>query len=219
MAGMMPKGMAPKLGVETPEGVTNPDVEEGSALNVEGEPASEEEQARYDEFVKEGYRLMYEGGEAKEGVLKLLDEDPSDLIEVLGNAEELQQFTPVVALAAATAVITLEVAKETGETDGVILLHAGKALLEELVELSEASKRREYSEEEMGAAMRMAADLFREAAVEEGLIDLEEAKEEWGELVAADKEGRLGEMLPEIANAQVAEQAPAEEEVPADGQS
>ncbi len=60
-------------------------------------------------------------------------------------------------------------------------------------------------------AMRMGADLFREAGAEAGIVDLETANEEWGEIEAADKEGRLGEVMPGLANLQ---QAPEEEEVP-----
>lgn len=220
MPGMMPdeeeQTATPKVGVETPSDISDPDVEEGTVANVEGEAATPEEQAAYDEFVKEGLRLLYEGGEVRPSVLKLLDDDPSDLMAVLENAEELQQFSPVVALAAAAALITLQVAKETGQTEGVILLHGGQALLEELAELAQQAGIYDYSEDEMGMAMRMAADLFREAAADEGIINLDEAKEEWGEIVQADQEGRLGDVLPQLANAEVAQ--PPQQEVP-DGQS
>lgn len=174
--------------------------------DAEMEEATPEEQARYEEFVKAGYGVMYEGGEVNPAILKMLDEDPSDLMEVLQNAEEMQQFSPVVALAATAAIITLKACEETGEKDGAIIMHGGKAILEDIVEVAEKAGIREYSEDDMANAFRMGADLFREAAAEKGIIDLDQAKQEWGEIEAADKEGRLGEVMPQLAKAQVMEE-------------
>ncbi len=101
------------------------------------EQATPEEQARYEEFVKTAFGEMYEGGKVNPAILKMLDEDPSDLMAVLENAEELQQFSPVVALAATATILTLNAAEATGEKDGAILLHGGKAILEDLVEIAE----------------------------------------------------------------------------------
>lgn len=170
-----------------------------SIPDSEGEEATPEEQQAYDEFVKDGFRVMYEGGEVKPRILELLDEDPADLIEVLGD-EALKDFSPVVALAATATIIVLEVVRSTGEKDGTIILHGGKAIMEDIAEIAQKAGIRDYSEEEIGKAFHMAADLFRRAAEEEGLIELDEAKAEWEEIVAADKEGRLGEMIPALAN-------------------
>lgn len=207
MAGLLPEKMpaeAPPPEEMTAESETVPE-------DAGVEEATPEEQARYEEFVKTGYGFMYEGGKFNPGVLKLLDEDPSDLMSVLENAEELQEFSPVVALAAAAALITLKACEKTGEKDGAIIMHGGKAILEDLVEIAGKAGMRDYSEEEMGQAFRMGADLFREAAAEQGIIDIEQAKGEWDEIVAADKEGRLGEVIPQLAGA---EQMMPEEEMP-----
>lgn len=172
----------------------------------EGEQATPEEQAAYEEFVKTGYELMYKGGEINPDVVKMLDDDPSDLTAVLGDAEEMKQFSPVVALAATAVIITLKACEKTGEKDGTIILHGGKAILEDLVEIAGKAGIRDYSEEDMAQAMRMGADLFREAGEKAGIVNLDEAKGEWGEITAADKEGRLGDVIPQFAGAAAQEQ-------------
>lgn len=203
MMGGMTGDMQPANGAAMPaeeQGETVPD-DEGA------EQASPEEQAKYEEFVKTAFGFMYKGGKVNPGILKMLDDDPSDLMQVLDGAEELKQFSPVVALAATAAILTLKACEETGEKDGAIILHGGQAILEELVELAGKEKAgiRDYSEEEMGQAMHMGADLFRHAAEKSGIVDVEEAKKEWGEIETADKEGRLGDVIPQFAGAEQAQ--------------
>lgn len=204
MNGAMPPPPGNPSGGEQPmppeeQGETVPDDEQG-------EEATPEEQARYEEFVKTGYGLMYKGGEINPNILKMLDDDPSDLMSVLQNTEEMQDFSPIVALAATATIITLKACEQTGEKDGAIIMHGGKAILEDLVEIAGKAGVKDYSEDEMANAFRMGADLFREAAAEKGIVNLDEAKQEWGEIETADKEGRLGDVLPHLANAQVKEE-------------
>ena len=191
------------------QGETVPD-DEGA------EQATPEEQAKYEEFVKTGYGLMYAGGKVNPHVMKMLDDDPSDLMSVLQDQQELQQFSPVVALAATAAIITLETCKKTGEKDGTIILHGGKAILEDLVEIAEKAGIHEFSEDDMMQAMRMGADLFREAGKEAGIVNEDEAKQEWGEIQTADQEGKLGDVLPALANVKEApdEAAPQDQGMP-----
>lgn len=164
----------------------------------QGEQATPEEQAKYEEFVKTGYEMMYAGGKVNPGVMKMLDNDPSDLIEALGNGDEFKQFSPLVALAATAAIITLKVCEKTGEKDGVIILHGGKAIMEDLVEVAGKAGIKDYSEEEMNQAFHMGADLFRHTAEQKGLLDMGQAKQEWGEITAADKAGTLGDLIPPL---------------------
>lgn len=189
------------------------------ADDEQGEQASPEEQAKYEEFVKTGYDLMYSGGKVNPDVIKMLDDDPSDLTAVLGSADELKQFSPVVALAATAAIITLKTCEKTGEKDGTIILHGGKAILEDLVEVAGKAGIHDYSEEDMANAMRMGADLFREAGAKAGIVNLDEAKGEWGEITAADKEGKLGQVIPQFAGMADQQQQPQDQGGPPDGQS
>lgn len=180
-----------------------------------GEQASPEDQARYEEFVKTGFGMMYSGGKVNEDILKLLDDDPSDLVKELGDSEELRNFTPVVALGATAAIVTLQVVRETKEQDGAIILQGGKDILDDLSQVALSAGIREYSQDEVNQAMHIGADLYRHAAQEEGLIDLDQAKEEWGQITAADKEGRLGEVIPQFAGVQ--EQPPPDQQEAPDG--
>jgi len=213
MAGIMPpQAMAP--GQE-------PGLDDTLVGDEEGlDQATPEEQDAYEGCVLAGLELIYEGGEARPAILKLLDDDPSDLKAALGEAypdndANWQGREHILTLAAAATILTLkvtsQVAEETGERpDGVVIFHAGRALLEELAELSEKAGQRAYDESEIGEAFRVGADLFREAAADSGLIDLDSAKEDWDEVVQADHEGRLGEMLPQLADAVPEEEAPME---------
>lgn len=160
-----------------------------------------EEQAEYERFVRAGFELLYAGGEVRPGILEMLDEDPADLVEVLGNVEELKQFNPTVALAATAVLVVLEVVRRMGENrpDGAIVLHGGKEILEDIAEIARAAKIHDFDQDELNRAMLMAMDLYREAASAEGLVDLEALKAEFEEIKQADQEGRAEELLPGIS--------------------
>lgn len=210
MAGFMPTGIMPTRAIsgkalappQAPQGGSglapprNDAVRDDVAADEDGN-VTPEEQAAYEEFVLNGYELLYEGGEVRPGILELLDEKPDDLMAVLGNVE-LERFSPVVALAATTTIVVLELVRRYGEDqpDGAIILHGGKDLLEELAEIAGLYGSHDYSEEEMSEAFRMGADLYREAAADIGLVDLDALKAEFAEIVAADREGRSAELLP-----------------------
>lgn len=202
MAGLLkdPNALDPSAPPPAAAPPAAPDEEQGETVpdNEEGEQASPEEQAKYEEFVKTGYALMYAGGKVNPGVMKMLDDDPSDLMAVLDGTDALKEFSPIVALAATAAIITIKVCEKTGEKDGTIILHGGKAILEDLVEVAGKAGIRDYSEEEMGQAFHMGADLFRHAAEAKGLVNMDQAKEEWGQITAADKEGKLGDLIPQL---------------------
>lgn len=188
--------------------------------NEQGEQASPEEQARYEEFVKTGFDLMYKGGKVSPDIMKMLDDDPSDLTAVLDSPEELKQFSPVVALAATAAIITLKVCEKTGEKDGAIILHGGRAILDDLSQIALQAGIKEYSQDEVNQAMHMGADLFRHAAEPLGLVNADEAKQEWGQITAADKEGKLGQVIPQFAGVADQQQPPPQDQgAPPDGQS
>lgn len=188
-------GMAPQA-AETPAEPAADEVEDDD----ETPNVSPEEQESYDSFVKAGFALMYEGGEVRPGLVKLLDDDPADLMAVLENVDDLQEFNHVVAAAATAVIIVLEVVRRAGDQkpDGDIILHAGKAILEDCIEISEKVGGRKFTEDEANRAMLMAADLYRETAASQGMVNEDELKAEFEEIVTADKEGRLGEVVPQL---------------------
>jgi hypothetical protein len=188
-----------------------------SVPDEEGEAASPEEQADYEALVTEALEAIYEGGKVRPSILELLDEDPRDLKRIFGEALPLdkpadparpdgptmwQAQGPVIALAATGVALMLEALRRLGrQPEGHVILHAGKAIVEELGEVAESAGRRDYSPDELGEALRKGADLFREAAGAAGMIDMKAVREEFGEIVAADKAGRLGEVVPGLREA------------------
>jgi hypothetical protein len=179
--------------------------EDGEESNV-----TDEEQAAKDAFVEQGFALMYDGGQVNPYILKLLDDDPTDIREIFGEVLPLDDDMwategPVIALAATAVVIVLEVLRRMGpenQPEGDIIFHGGKEILEDIAEIARVAKKREYTPEELGEAMRKGADLFREAASQEGMIDLDAATAEFDEIVQADREGRINDILPQLGAAQ-----------------
>ncbi len=166
-------------------------------VGEEAPNVSPEEQAQYDKFVTDGLDLIYKGGQVRPGILKLLDEDPSDLIKALGDIEAFDNFSPVVALAATTVIIVLQLVRSAGDEkpSGEIIMHGGTELLEELADLS-GNIGKKFSDEDANKALMLAMDIYRLTAEQEGLLDTEGLKEDFAEIQAADREGRFFEKVP-----------------------
>lgn len=218
MAGMLNSAIAGKLN-EQP-------VEEPNLDGDEDPNVTPEEQKAYEDFVADGLLLIYEGGQVRSGILELLDEDPSDLKQILGEqedwdrpyvdparyesggdleGEEVDTRTrweaewPMIALAATAVIVVLELVRRAGENrpDDAIIMHGGKEILEDLANLAEEARIHEYSPEELNKAWLMGMDLWREAAAAEGLIDTEQLKAEFAVIKEADARGEFGGDAPE----------------------
>lgn len=162
---------------------------------------SDDENEAFNDFMAAAFALIYENEDDKPraSVLKLLDDDPSDLKAIL-TAEELDQFTPLVAIAATAVVLVVHLLDVAGEErpDDAVIMHGGASVVEELATIWEGVNKTEISEDDTNKAWTMAADLFREVAADKGLIDEAALKDEFNKLVVADHEGRLGEVSPEL---------------------
>lgn len=184
--------------------------EEGMQPNV-----SPEEQQQYEDFVLSGLAMIYEkppsqddqggdeqGGAVRPGILKLLDNDPSDLRSIL-KADELKQFSPLVAIAATTVIIVVgiqKIAKGTpDEPADAIVMHGAAAILEELAEIWMRRNKQQLQEDDVHKALSMAADIYREVGADAGLVDENALKDQFQMLVKADKEGKLAEVSPDLA--------------------
>ncbi len=146
-----------------------------------------EEQAAYEQVVRNALRIIYPAGEeakAAPTVLKALKAGQNPILALAG--------------AAVTIVTTLrESAKQAGRPiDPEILFHAGREIVEELAELASAAKIHDFSEGETEHAFYAALDMYRASAEESGDIDAEGLKQGFAELKQADNEGRLGSVLP-----------------------
>lgn len=223
MAGMMPPQLQQQIAQgQTPPAddgsAAQAPPDAGSSDDTVGddegrEQASPEEQQEKDDLVKAAFMLIYAGGRVRPVILQLLDDNPADLKQIFGDVLHLDQPAdpqspsgptlwdaqgPIIALAATGVVIMLEVMKQNGgpPSDGGIALHAGAEVLEDLAHISELAGKHKFSPDEMAEALRKGADLFREAAAEEGMINLDQLKQEFGQIVAADKAGQLNRVLP-----------------------
>lgn len=164
--------------------------EDGEQPNV-----TPEEQAQYDSFVNNGLKVIYGKGENP-------DEEPGARPDILNRLKESSDPLENLANTTVWLVTMLETSAEKGGTqldDGVIM-HGGKAILEELAEVSEAAGIHDYSEKEMEGAWYKGLDLYRETATQDGRVDPDQLKQQFGEIEEADKQGRMGDLLPQLGS-------------------
>lgn len=163
----------------------------------ESENVSPEEQAEYNEFVSNGMELIY---------------DEQAMPQILQNIEG--DGNPIEGLANSLVMIVMrldESAQEGGkEISGDVKFHGATELMEQMVELAEQAGIHEYSEEDMESSLLLAMDLYRDMSRERGTLPVEELSEDMNEIVQADEQGRLDEMVPGLG--QYAKRAPQPDE-------
>lgn len=174
----------------------------------EGVPATPEEQAQLEDFVMAALVLIYEEKQVRPAIMDMLDDDMSDLNAVLGQTlaaieegEEQGADPPpphLLAIAATAVMIVMQLnSMADAPLPDEIIFHGGKEIVEELVEIS-TKMGNEIGPDEANRAFLIATDLYREAAADAGLVDEAELAKQFEEIVAADKQGRLGEVLPAL---------------------
>lgn len=171
-----------------------PDAQPMEAPQEEQSNVSPEEQAEYDTFVQKAGEIIYGEGEVM-----------PEILESLAPAREPAQDpaagnTAVQALAntAVQVVQKLDVAsKEAGaQVSDDVLYHGGAEVVEMLAEVAEEGGIYTFTEEEIQGAFFQAVDSYRSIAQAMGRTDEETLKQQFGEVVAADEQGKLGELLP-----------------------
>ena len=162
-----------------------------------------EEQEAYDQFVKNGFELIYtDDGKVRPNVLTLLDNDPNDLKGTLppeAFARIAEVFDPANALASATVSIVLNLVKSAAEAgalpDPAVIYHGGEAIMEDLAEVSQKAGIHDHTEQEMQKAWMTATQLYYQAASELGLIDQADAEQDMQAIRQADESGELQKMM------------------------
>lgn len=180
-----------------PPGDAPPASGDPSRYTDEGDSnVSPEEQEQYSQFEQNYLKLIYaEGGEVQPGILDALKAPP-------GAPEGEGEAPPPHILALANTAVEItktldDSAREAGKPlSDAVLLEGGKSIVEELAEVAEAAGIHDYSEEEMTGAFATAMDMYRDKAIADGRTDEETLKGQFNELLTADQEGRLGEVLP-----------------------
>lgn len=176
---------------------------------------SPEEQAQYDRAIENAAQLMFDvkTNDFRPGIVEALQATDTPPQE---GAEQGQSQPPkILALANAAVMIVSKLddsAREAGDplADSV-LVEIGTDVVGMLAEQAEAQGVMEYSQDELDGAFITAADMYRAKAVADGRTDEDTLKGQWDELITADQEGRLGEVLPGAEQAAPAEEAPAQE--------
>lgn len=172
---------------------------------------SPEEQEQYSKFEQGYMQLIYDGqGGVRPGIIEALQKEGGGAapeqqqnMQEDPDAQEIGQTPPqIFALANATVVIVEKLddtAREAGDplTDDV-LVQGGVAVLEELAEVANAAGIHDYTQEELSGATTVAMDLYREKAIADGRTDADTLKGQWDEVIAADQEGRLDQVVPGV---------------------
>jgi hypothetical protein len=160
---------------------TAPDTEEPS-----GEAATPEEQALYEQVVKNALEILYPKSE---------EEISPQIREALTAGDK-----PVMNLAMASLSIVqglVASAKQAGQPiPEDVLYHAGAQIVELVGEAAEAFKIHDYAEEDIERAFYIALDLYREQATQAGDVNADELKASFDELKAANDRGELDTILP-----------------------
>lgn len=211
---------------ENPEEMNEPEGEaegmESEAPNeqeeeaAEGEPAgapemdqdeqtnvSPEEQQQYDRFVDNCYAVIYDQKTLPK-ILKSLDatDDP-----IMNLANTIVQVVHFVATSAKGA---------QQQISGDVLIQGGAEVMGDLADLAGKVGIHEYSEDEIEGATYRAMDMYRELQKQDGTLDVNAAKQDMRDIMVADKEGRLGELLPGVDERYGVKQPPQGAEPPAE---
>lgn len=184
MAGLMKpgQGSAPRNEKPVaPSGLTAERESEGGSENV-----SPEEQQQYETFVTNGMSIIYGDGSMPQ-VLQAIEAD--------GN--------PVEGLANVLTMIVMRLedsAKQSGtELTADVMFHGARELLEQLVDLAEQAGIAQIDEKQMDSAFYLALDMYRSQRQEQGALNTDELKAGMNEIMQAEQQGQLDELLPGLS--------------------
>lgn len=178
------------------------------------EPANEQEQALLKKFVDGVMDVIYppqaEGGFSPQVVDDLKGNLDPEVLKIFAQADppvDAKNPADLVAVVAITLLIAVDqqmnigpmiAQPQEGIDAGAIMMETGQTIIEALVEVAEAAKIHDFSQDEIDSAALRAADLYRTAAETIGLpgYNKQALTAAFAELVAADKAGTLGKVLP-----------------------
>jgi hypothetical protein len=178
-------------------------------LAAGGEPATPEEQAMYDEYVENAMEIIYPQGEqaqvSPQVLAGLKGEWPPEITEMMAALDPPLSTEPLDNIAATAVVLTMML-EGSAATAGQpmpdeVIWHGGAEIVEELVDLGEDLGLFELGEEEVEQAFYRATDIYRQVSprmdeqAQEGLMS------DFEQVVAADREGRLGDIIPGMSEA------------------
>jgi hypothetical protein len=210
-----PAAQAPAM--EPAQQVQGDGMQEGS----DGEPATPEEQAAYEKMMEALGDVLYPKAEVNPTVLQQLSgQMGKDEAAIFAKADP--PFNPEAsgdALAGTAVLLIVTVDSRLGyqkqanaqEDDAnpnyaAVLMESAKDLASILAEISQNAGIHDYTEDELNNAWLRGTDLYQQVSP---TLDREMLKEKFIDLAVADKQGRLGEVVPQLPLGE-AENAPPE---------
>jgi hypothetical protein len=173
-----------------------PDSQQGdatsSADDSDQSAVTPEEQHQYDQVVTNALSVIYPQGEGGDAQVS-----PSVLKGLNGSESPIMNL----ATTAVTMVIHLrDSAKQAGHPiSDDVLFHAGLQIVQELAEVADAAKIHDYTDKEIEQSFYQALDMYRTAAEKTGDVNADDLKQGWSQMVQADRDGRLSDLSPELA--------------------
>lgn len=179
----------------------------------QGEAATPEEQKLFNNFIAQAMDIIYPEDQKGQPSLLILGNLQGDLdpkvLEMFDQAEPPLSGSPQDSVAATGVLLTILVDQKLGygakarEGGGgldydAVMLHAGTSIIEELIELAEAAKIHDFSEQDIEGITYRAMDLYGTAARKIGLAGYDQAalKEEFISIIEANNTGKLDKVLP-----------------------
>lgn len=166
----------------------------------EGEPASPEEQAIYDRFVRTVMGVIYPEGpeQVSPAIMQNLQGQFDERAQAMfAEAVPPVQPTPTDSMAQTAVLLTLAVEsaieRAGQQIPDEVLFHAGTEVLEMLAELAEAAGIADLSDDELNAVTLRAMDLYR---VSSPRVDPQALTAEFEQIIAADRQGKIDQVLP-----------------------
>lgn len=149
--------------------------------------ATPEEQAQYEEFVNNAYKIIY---------------SEKTFPQFIGRMRQAAQQDPVEGLSSTVVMVVMRVqesAKRNGKMiDPVIVFHAGVEILESLADTAMKAGIHKYDDKEIEAASLRSMDKYVALASQAGLIDKQRAVSDYQNMIQADKAGKLDELFPGV---------------------
>lgn len=176
-----------------------------ASLDQEGESnVSPEEQEAYDMYVNNAMEIIYPSVEqasvSPQILMQLKGEWPPELTEMMASLEEPLTGEPLDNIAATAAVITMmlegSAASAGQDMPDEVIFHGGAEIVEELVDLGEELGLFELDDQQVEQAFYRAVDIYRQVSPRMDDAAKQSLTAEFEQVVAADKEGRLGEIIP-----------------------
>lgn len=186
MAGMLSKELMGRMQSAGEPGGTDPNetILAGPEQAGGDESVSPEEQAKYEQFLDSALKVIY-NVKTKEKILA-----------GLGEGEPVAALASIAAMVASR--VTAAAVKAGDRIDPAIALGAMEEIIPDLAEFASEAGAREFSQEEIDGAFIRAVDQYRDTETRNGNIDPQEFAADFDEMMRADQEGRLGDVVPGI---------------------